>query len=312
MQHKEQQTRINRYSVKSKDKYAIFSSEHLKLNDNNEKKEEKYNVYSFGVRFEYDKSEKLKQWYVKPKWKTLKEEQISNSYDGFDIEQWIELYEKAKDFRKTRRIKQECKFKDYGDAITSHRNKKRKAKDTMSIQHLISIMLYCNFDQLQGVFSASYRKDKKESNQDLINKHSEWHQLGKYLREVVEVFGTKISTEEKRLRKLGGRGRGDFCLDKSGKLKFYHGINQEMVFVSTSAKICGPLSISSEPFVAVNFAGAEGLLLELSGSNARFFDCCGISDYSNEKEKFFLGGYDALLIETVINPRTKDYRPYIR
>eukprot|EP01084_Bolivina_argentea_P127753 225912_1 len=303
MQHKEQQTRINRYSVKSKDKYAIFS-EDLKLNDNNEKKEEKYNVYSFGVRFEYDKSEKLKQWYVKPKWNKLKMELISNSYEAFNIEQWNELYEKAKDFRKSKRIKEDCIYEPTGD--TPGTNKKHKR--IMSIAHLISVILYCNFDQLQSRFSASYRKNKNENDSDFKNRHSEWHQLGKYLREVVEIYGIKILSKSQK-------SRSDFSLYNTNKLQFYHGINQEMVFVSTKANICGPLSTSSDIVVASNFAGYGGLLLELSGTHARYFDCCGISDYSNEKEKFFLGGYDALVIETVMNPRhdagVVDYRTHI-
>eukprot|EP01083_Nonionella_stella_P258976 884546_1 len=98
-------------------------------------------------------------------------ELISNSYEAFNIEQWNELYEKAKDFRKSKRIKEDCIYEPTGD--TPGTNKKHKR--IMSIAHLISVILYCNFDQLQSRFSASYRKNKNENDSDFKNRHSEWH-----------------------------------------------------------------------------------------------------------------------------------------
>eukprot|EP01083_Nonionella_stella_P014102 39652_1 len=260
-------------------------------------------VYSFGVRFEYDKSKKHHQWYVKPKRQTLKDELVNNEWRSFNMESWREVYESALHYAQTRRIKEEYVLHDTGDIPSG-------VSSVMSVDNLIALMVYCNFDKLQAEFSASYRILQGESAMDLKQRHSEWHQLGKYLRQTVEYFGKRISSVEQRIRNREVR-RSSYTY-VSGKLKFFHGINKEMVFVSTSAKICGPLSTSSESFVALSFAGSDGLLLELTGTNARFFDCCGLSDFSNEKEALFLGGYDPLLIYTVINPRTIDYRKYIK
>ncbi len=46
---------------------------------------------------------------------------ISNNYESFNIEQWDELYQKAKEYRESRRVKEDMKFRDTGDVMAPYR-----------------------------------------------------------------------------------------------------------------------------------------------------------------------------------------------
>eukprot|EP01084_Bolivina_argentea_P231869 390924_1 len=87
-------------------------------------------VYSFGVRFEYDKSKKHHQWYVKPKRQTLKDELVNNEWRSFNMESWREVYESALHYAQTRRIKEEYVLHDTGDIPTG-------VSSVMSVDNLI-------------------------------------------------------------------------------------------------------------------------------------------------------------------------------
>eukprot|EP01084_Bolivina_argentea_P079284 143830_1 len=59
--------------------------------------------------------------------------------------------------------------------------------------HLLSLMIYCNFDILQATFSETYRKCRtNESKESIARRHSNFYWLGKYLKISVHIFGTII------------------------------------------------------------------------------------------------------------------------
>eukprot|EP01084_Bolivina_argentea_P155811 271517_1 len=118
-----------------------------------------------------------------------------------------------------------------------------------------------------------------ESFLELVNRHSNFYWLAKYLKEAATQHGTNIS---------------------EGKIvAFYHGINKELIFpkllTSNGVKIFGPLSTSSSYQVAANFALNNGLIIEFSDGSSgnkafpvKYFSCSWLSDYANEMEYLFL------------------------
>eukprot|EP01084_Bolivina_argentea_P252770 424388_1 len=171
---------------------------------------------------------------------------------------YMDLLEKASCYKKTKHIIKNCQ-----------RIKKR---------HLICIMIYTNFDDLQYEYTKTYRKlNENESDNDIKKRHLEFVHLGKLLREAVETNG--------------------ICVENGKTKTFFHGINRELLFTSTLAQFCGPISTSSEYEVAIKFTNNNGILLELNDgtllsnqSKSMYFDCEWISDFGYEKEKFFIGG----------------------
>ena len=104
------------------------------------------------------------------------------------------------------------------------------------MDNLMAILLYCNTNELQSVFSSTYRRLVKidESDEDFKLRHGYYHHFGRLLREVVEVFGT-IWTDD------------NFVL--------YHGIDHALYFKKMIAKFYSPTSTTMNQMIAAQFAG---------------------------------------------------------
>lgn len=90
---------------------------------------------------------------------------------------------------------------------------------TFTDEHIMSVTFYCNTNELQYEFSATFRKKTaNETFEDWKVRHGQFRNWAKLLREVVECFGKKINKKD----------------------KFYHGINTRMVFNEMIARLCGP------------------------------------------------------------------------
>eukprot|EP01084_Bolivina_argentea_P082986 150247_1 len=117
------------------------------------------NTFNFGKLFCYESDaveEKQRSTggvRVKPKYSDLKKELTTNEIEVISISQFVNEYKKAC-------YHFECKF--------------RKIKfPNIEKEHILSIMIYCNFDTLQFEFSKTYREN--------IEKHNEFYYLGKLL-----------------------------------------------------------------------------------------------------------------------------------
>ena len=87
-------------------------------------------------------------------------------------------------------------------------------------------LLSTNYSKACYEFSASFRKIVwNETDRSLKRRHAAFWWQAKLLRELVEVFGSVMS--------------------QCAVNVFYHGINTDLTFQSTSFKICGPLSTTS-------------------------------------------------------------------
>eukprot|EP01084_Bolivina_argentea_P257281 433423_1 len=180
-----------------------------------------------------------------------------------------------------------------------------KENDMIKKEHLMGIMIYCNFDLLQYEFSKTCRKlSEYETNDQLKTRHSNFHWLGRILRETVTCF------------RAYAKFHGTYVIH------LYHGINQQFLFRSLIAEFKGPLSTTTEYAVALNFCAVKGMILDLKLSvtlqkhfsqEMNGFDCQWLSDFSNEQEIFFIGGMYGFRIHTIIDTlRGINYIHYAR
>eukprot|EP01084_Bolivina_argentea_P194658 334022_1 len=152
---------------------------------------------------------------------------------------------------------------------------RKKMHTTMAINHILVIMIYCNYDTFQFELSKTYRENNGRD-----HKHFYW--FGKILKQAVQEHG--------------------YTRRESPVSTFYHGATIQLLFryISLSKAghvyIYGPFSTSSCFEIAVNFAVSnEGMVgaFQLPGNyfdmqHKDAFSCSWLSDFSNEKEHLFV------------------------
>eukprot|EP01084_Bolivina_argentea_P311879 539895_1 len=241
-------------------------------------------MYSFGTPFRYEykgeqktggaiqrngKYEKRTAVHATEKYKSFKEELIHNVIATITIEQFNIEFSK-------------CQL---------HFNSRYKMIHIPNIsnENILSLMVYCNFDILQNLFSKTYREN--------ITDHNNFYHFGKNLKMAVHKFGFKNDDPLKEPK------------------YFYHGIGEKLLFpVFQNYKrfkisFCSPLSTSKCMMVAANFANdKQGLIIKFSnGEYINYFSCAWLSNYSSEKEMLFIQnnyGSDRLRIDNICDPTT--------
>eukprot|EP01084_Bolivina_argentea_P054973 100808_1 len=253
--------------------------------------EEKYNAnkFEFGFVFKYGDDDdgffNDDVICIRPKYSNLKTEIISNEIAVLNIKQFNTEYKKARIHFYSQYCRHNFKpFKpkqSWGYTYSSQPN-------DISLECILSLMIYCNCTQLQYEFTKTYREKQG------IN-HSQFYNLGKYLKLAVNEFGTSIS---------------------DGTLKtFYHGISEILMFSSiigqNGISIQCPLSTTSCIEVAINFTNDNnGIIIEFGGfrkfgSDSKYFPCFWLSDYGNEKEYLFLQmNSNKFYIQNITEPRS--------
>eukprot|EP01084_Bolivina_argentea_P277358 473481_1 len=310
---------LSRLSNENINKFRTVVNEDIKDDKNN------LDEYSFGYRYYYwphyknnlefvDRSIRLEQeeylaendgytlgyWYIEPHFKDLKTELLSH---GIGLSQWNRLWLAAGDKVRTERAKEiRChQIMLEVDPIDIY---EIAADSIISCGHLLAMMVYCNFDKLQYDFTSTYRKIGNETDSSLKQRHSKYHHLGKLLRENVECFGSAdVPTRF-----------------HAGHL--YHGMTINAKFRSLDARFHGPVSTTTDFAVAINFCGDMGIIMEVKLDWSwcyqtetiyeAYFDCHWLSDFTNEQEVFFVGGYSNLSIQTILTPSGHNYGHYCK
>eukprot|EP01083_Nonionella_stella_P189925 703451_1 len=161
----------------------------------------------------------------------------------------------------------------------------------LEYEHLVSVILYTDFNELSADFSASFRKASAFEPISLVKKRNrKYWWLSKMLREAVECFGCC-------------RYERDTNPGLSGP--FYCGMSCVMVIPEFNIRLYSPTSTSRQIEIALKFSGANGMVLQLnnmsSGENDRLraFDCSWISRYPGEDERLFFGGFYRIKLDTV-------------
>eukprot|EP01084_Bolivina_argentea_P313345 542625_1 len=245
-------------------------------------------------------------WYVCNKYKNLQQELTNNTTYVICKTQMNNLVQKAQIHIQTDNVREM-----YCPRIDSAKYYEMYPRQLISIQHLIAMMVYCNYDELQKNFSETFRKvTKNETDKSLKERHSKYYFMARLLRECAECFGMKYH---------GTIGEN---------ITLFHGVNNQFSFLSMNANIKGPFSTSTDYMVAVNFCNNQGMILEMSIPVQWWFisglestnrmgrlqcmDMQWISDFINEQEIFCIGGLRRLQYETIIDCRTgSNYSAYI-
>eukprot|EP01084_Bolivina_argentea_P007035 13251_1 len=176
----------------------------------------------------------------------------------------------------------------------------------LSVSNLLSVILYCDYTELSSQFSKTFRNiDAFETLSMVINRHKEYANWAKTLRETVEYFGNKgwiHSDLYKEENEKNNHERGPF----------YCGMNRVMILPEFSIRLCSPTSTSKKFEVAARFGGENGIIIELNNkgyhmsSETRSWNCSWISNYSGENERLFIGGAWPIRVIGITNIRTKE------
>eukprot|EP01084_Bolivina_argentea_P178799 309044_1 len=234
-------------------------------------------MYNTGVEFKYGyKDENIlnneKFIPVKAKYNEFKEELLSNNLTP---EQYNSETQKAK-------IHFDSKYR-----IELYPN-------VSSWDQILALMIYCNYDSLEYVFSKSYRENSRHN-------HWRFFHLAKLIKMAVRKGGVKVT---------------DGTI-----LSFYHGIGEQLLFpeiIGPQGKginIYSPLSTSSSFEVAANFTNQnKGLIVEFNKySTAKCFNVSWLSDYANESEYLFIQNEAPLQVVNITNMQSAtDYKVIIK
>eukprot|EP01084_Bolivina_argentea_P133827 236196_1 len=303
---------IRKYRQQLRTKRIVAKNQKFNSNLNlcaNSVNTSKISHYSYSFPFIY-KTEfrhsrtKILNWrcydlYVPSKYKTIKDELLNNEICVINCTHWDMLYTKAMIHIKSDSAK--CLAADtenYLPDILCFPDHPIHFGYTdgspIQINHLISLLIYCGYDIFQCRFSETCRKmQDDETLQSIVSRHSHFYHFAKSLKESVHVFGTRYI-------------QGNIA-------KFYHGIDIEMVFDSTTPEIFGPLSTSCDLCVACNFMGDMGMVVELiPDAELKYFCCYWLSDFYYEQEVLFFGGFGRMNIVNIINRMGEKYYLYIQ
>eukprot|EP01084_Bolivina_argentea_P064190 117098_1 len=242
-------------------------------------------MYSYGQRFEYD--DKNDYWYVGAKYDHLTDELLNNRECKISIKEYSLELEKCDTFMKSNRVK-----------VLQNRD----LLNELSRDYILSLLIYCNSDEYQNIWSATFRRiPYDETDIALKCRHSQFYHSSKNLLNLIEIYGEPL------------------IYDKNINKTFYHGVNTVMYFYRTITQFNGPLSTSRDILVAQRFSGGSGLILELKYHSstyplsAKYFECSFFSDYPMEKECLFIGGIPTLIVTNIVNLSNNNeaYRKYI-
>ena len=211
--------------------------------------------------------------YIEQKYQSLKEEMLE--YDHLNHEQIEEeLIPKAKEYCKTNYTKS---IKAKGDK-SLHRIPPHYgivAGSCISLQHVISVILYTDYTDLSKDFSTTFRKIQQyEIFESVKQRNQKYWWMSKLLRETVEIFGDNSYEET-----LTG--------------PFYSGLSVVINVSNFFPRLSGPTSTSTHLEVAIKFGGDAGLVLQLNNpvtnvncQKLRGFDCSIFSRYKDEEERY--------------------------
>lgn len=148
----------------------------------------------------------------------------------------------------------------------------------ITIHHIISLILYCDFSVFCTNFGRTFRAlSFTETMQDVKKRNSAFWWQSKYMREAVEIYGY------------------DANIRKREKGPFYTGIQAELCIPQFAIRLNAPTSTSKQIAVSVKFAKVKGMIIELNNTGHRiaaylpFLDVSWLSRFPDEDERVFIG-----------------------
>ena len=198
----------------------FFSANGEKKKDNDDRK-----MYNFGMEFAYGYDHEITGMHhikVFAKYSSLKSELLNNKLCHINMPELNAELTKASlhlnSFYSKKHI--QCRW--------AH-------EIEFAIDNVLSLMIYCNFDNLQNIFSKTYREQNGAQ-------HGEFYHLGKFLKIAIRAFGSDFHFSD----------------------KVFHGISEHMHFPQyfQDVAVYSPLSTTTSFAVASTFTNqSSGLVI---------------------------------------------------
>ena len=233
-----------------------------------------------------------------PKHAHLKDEILSNDDNEINAKEYrSKVLFKAQQLMKSEAIKQLQAHKYGGSCwIANWIDCDVSENDPIREEHVVSLILYCDFDALSTALSSTFRRREPFEPLASVKRRNRryWH-LSKLLRESVQLFGM-CNCQDRSYHKACPAAGPFFC-----------GVNRVLLMPSFSIRLCAPTSTSKSLSVALNFATTKGLIVTLNNEKLGFaggkalnhFDVRCVSKYKEENERLWIGGSERIEIESV-------------
>eukprot|EP01084_Bolivina_argentea_P247681 414354_1 len=260
--------------------YRFYYWDHYKQQSNIEEQKEFWNINDHGGC-------SMNQLFVRIKYSDIKYEILNNTIYKLALHQLQISLLKATKYIDTNKVSKITASRD------DHMDRNEflcygiEKCEPITKNHLLAIILYCDWADLSTNFSQTFRKTNSyDSISSIKQKNSEYGNFSKLIREVVEIFGkSSDSTSQDNL--LCG--------------PFFCGMSFVMVMAQYMIRLYSPTSTSKIVEVAARFGGDEGILIQLNKPLQKLaaFPCSWISNYPEEEEYLFCGGYERIQIESI-------------
>eukprot|EP01084_Bolivina_argentea_P008705 16285_1 len=236
----------------------------LKLNG-----EKIVNNFGFGIYLSYwsNTEQKTSLNYVEPKYVTLKEELTTNSVYKLNLSEYCNSYNKANILLSSSIVDTHLIAKNVGRPNVKFGI---KPKERFTINHMICLLVYCNYTELQRKFKQYCRPYKDEHIKVFINRNREIAFWSRYLFESCSIYGEKMSESD----------------------VLYTGLTCKLLFNSfDSTYFYCPLSTTPILAIAQNFSGYNGVIMKCKRGNESTMklNVNWLSDYPWENERLIVG-----------------------
>ena len=240
---------------------------------------------------------KVSELFVNAKYGSFKDE-IAN-YENFDIVQYKQAHAKATMFIKSEKVKKiTAKYTDYKHMFLHYGI---AFGAILLFGHILSLILYTDYSKLSSAFSSTFRQIHNfETLKNIKRRNAAFFWMSKFLRELVECFG-QCSVGDVENGKWVDRMYGPF----------YCGMNIKLTVDSFAMRLNSPSSTSLQLAVAVKFSGPMGVVFTFNNPDEwqyqflRAFDCSFISNFKEEDERLFFGGFYRIKVVNVRLIKTK-------
>eukprot|EP00485_Elphidium_margaritaceum_P018716 CAMPEP_0202729226 /NCGR_PEP_ID=MMETSP1385-20130828/186024_1 /ASSEMBLY_ACC=CAM_ASM_000861 /TAXON_ID=933848 /ORGANISM="Elphidium margaritaceum" /LENGTH=1069 /DNA_ID=CAMNT_0049395483 /DNA_START=92 /DNA_END=3301 /DNA_ORIENTATION=+ len=227
---------------------------------------------------------------ITAKYRDFKREMLNNAWQCLSLAQWNCVHAKSNLLAETLDVQSIGAFSAWKMSPKIHTISQRyeiAENASMTLGHIQSMILYCNFHEL----SQAFRRTFIGSGQDALQKHAEFAHFARNLVECVSVFGVPLETKKHH----------SMCL--------YHAIEDEQLILHRlSCQYVAPVSMSKAFEVVWSYSSSNaersGLLLKLrqeKNFSAFVMDCALFSDFPMEYEHIAIANDEPMRIDSIID-----------
>ena len=194
--------------------------------------------YSFdvGYRFYYWDHYRMDELYIKPKYKSLKEDIRNNTIQQLHIFEFNISIQKVKKYIDTFKVRK-IRSRKFGVNDKYHYNIQNESQ--IKFSHLLSVVLYTDWSDLSESFSKTFRRSHPYESVFFVKKrNAEYANWSKALRETIEYYGGICWRENK------SKAHNEQMMNEYGP--FFSGMSNVMVIPQLSINLNSPTSTTTK------------------------------------------------------------------